>query len=241
MIMPYYDHAGITIYHGDCRDILPSLVRADVVLTDPPYDEQTHAGARTLSKEGRARASDGRRSIQAVGVIEMGFDPLLSVTFTADLWRMAERWCVVFCSLEQLGDYRIQAGDAYVRSGFWHRPDGAPQMSGDRPGQPGEGLAILHRPGRKRWNGGGHHAFWEVSVVKGTRDHPTQKPEELMVQLVRLFSEPNELVLDPYMGSGTTLLAAKRLGRRAIGIELEERYCAIAAERLSQAALPLSF
>lgn len=146
---------------------------------------------------------------------------------------------MLFCSMEMLGAYREQAGDAWVRAGFWRRPDGAPQITGDRPGQPGEGLAIMHRPGRKRWSGGGHHAFYEHCVVKHDRVHPTQKPESLMRELVSLYSEPGEIVLDPFMGSGTTLVAAKRLGRIGIGIELEEKYCEIAARRLQQEALPL--
>lgn len=236
---PYYDEDGITIYCGDCRDVLPDLALSQtIVIADPPYDEQTHAGARSLELESRRRASDGRRGIAAVGVIAIDFAPA-DVTFTSALWNYAARWCVVFCSLEMLGEYRRLSGAAWVRGGFWHRPDGAPQITGDRPGQPGEGLAILHRPGRKRWNGGGHHAFFEHCTVKRDRVHPTQKPESLMRELVNLFSEPDETIFDPFIGSGTTLVAAKRLGRKAIGIELEEKYCAIAVERLRQCALPL--
>lgn len=235
---PYYDCDGVAIYHGDCRELLGSTVTiADVILTDPPYDAQTHAGARSLSLETRARASTGKRGIAAVGVIEMGFDSLPDVNFTADLWRCATRWCVLFSSLEMLGAYRERAGEAWIRAGFWRRPDGTPQITGDRPAQGGEGLAILHRPGRKRWNRGGHHAFWECGVERENRAHPTQKPERLLEMLVADFSEGGETILDPFMGSGTTLVAAKRLGRKAIGIELEERYCEIAARRLAQGAL----
>lgn len=237
---PYYKHAGITIYHGDCREVLASVVTtADVVLTDPPYDEQAHAGARTLSKEARAAASTGQRRIVASAAIDIAFAALHDVQYTANLWRWAARWCAVFCSLEMLGAYREVAGEAWVRGGFWRRPDGAPQITGDRPGQPGEAIAILHRPGKKRWNRGGHHAFWECGVERENRHHPTQKPERLMEMLVSDFTDQREIVLDPFMGSGTTLAAAKRLGRYAIGIELEEKYCEIAALRLSQEALPL--
>jgi site-specific DNA-methyltransferase (adenine-specific) len=129
-----------------------------------------------------------------------------------------------------LGSYRDLAGDAWVRGGFWRRPDGAPQISGDRPGQPGEGIAILHQPGKKRWNGGGHHAYYEHCVVKANRLHPTQKPEGLMMELVSLYSDPGETILDPFMGSGTTLVAAKRLGRKAIGID-PKKVLRIAARR----------
>jgi DNA modification methylase len=99
----------------------------------------------------------------------------------------------------------------------------------------------MHAPGKKQWNGGGHHGYWEYGVEKLERYHPTQKPEPLMTEIVRLFTDPGEKILDPFMGSGTTLVAAKRLGRKAIGIELEEKYCEIAAQRLSQGALPMEF
>jgi site-specific DNA-methyltransferase (adenine-specific) len=140
-----------------------------------------------------------------------------------------------------LGAYAMDAGEAWVRAGFWHRPDGAPQITGDRPGQPGEGLAILHRPGKKRWNGGGFPAFYSHCVVKHGRVHPTQNPESLMCELVRLYSDPGETIIDPYCGSGTTLVAAKRFGRKAIGIDMDEACCEMAVQRLSQAALPLEF
>ena len=223
---PYYQDEATTIYHGDCLDVLRYCSSADVVLTDPPYDTQTHDGART--------GGDG--SV----VLEIGFAPVNDdLWFVGPLLAQAQRWVVCFCSLEQLGAYRKVAGEAWVRGGFWRRPDGCPQFTGDRPGQPGEGLAILHRKGKKAWNGGGHHAYWEYGIERVDRVHPTQKPEALMCQLVMQFTNPGETILDPFMGSGTTLVAAKRLGRKAIGIELEEKYCEIAAKRLAQGALPL--
>ena len=223
---PYYEQGGITIYHGDCRDVLPQLGPVDHVIGDPPYDSQTHAGART--------GGDG--SV----VVEIGFAPVNSdLWFVSPLVALARRWVVLFCSLEQLGSYRHVSGDAWVRGGFWRRPDGCPQFTGDRPGQPGEGLAIMHRKGKKAWNGGGHHAYWEQGIERNDRQHPTQKPEPLMSKLVADFTKPDDVVLDPFMGSGTTLVAAKRLGRKAIGIELEEKHCEIAAKRLQQSALPL--
>src|SRR5690606_30894158 len=111
-----------------------------------------------------------------------------------------------------------------------------PQFSGDRPAAGFDAITICHPSGRKRWNGGGAHAVWTHPVVINgageARVHTTQKPLSLMTQLVSLFSDPGETVLDPFAGSGTTLVAAKNLGRRAIGIELDERYCEVAARRL---------
>ena len=98
----------------------------------------------------------------------------------------------------------------------------------------------MHAGGAKRWNGHGRHAYWEYHIVSGG-PHPTTKPLPLMAEIVRDFTQPSDTILDPFMGSGTTLVAAKRLGRKAIGIEREEKYCEIAAKRLAQGALPLEF
>jgi len=220
---PYYDHKGITIYHGDCRDVLPGLGPVDHVICDPPYDEKTHRGARTCGRCDRP--------------IEMGFDPIDPADYVDELLRISAGWVICFCSLEMLGEYKVQAMYAWVRAGFWRKPNGAPQFTGDRPGQPGEGIAIMHRPGKKRWNGGGRHAFWEIQTNQKNENHPTEKPEALMRALIQDFTKPGQLILDPFAGSGTTLRAAKDLGRKAIGIEIEEKYCEIAAKRLTQEVL----
>jgi site-specific DNA-methyltransferase (adenine-specific) len=121
--------------------------------------------------------------------------------------------------------------------GIWRKPDGAPQFTGDRPGTGWEAVAICHREGRKRWNGGGSHAFWEFPKCQNQSGHPTGKPLGLFKAFVGAFSEEGETILDPFMGSGTTLEAAKSQDRKAIGIEIEERYCEIAAKRCAQGVL----
>lgn len=219
-VKPYYrdERSGITIYHGDCESI---EVSGDHVITDPPYDLKTHKGARY-----------GFRDTSS----EIPFEPLADVGKTTEmLLSRSKRWTVAFCSMEMLGHYADAAGPTrWVRSGFWRRPNGVPQFSGDRPGQPGEGIAIMHADAPKRWNGRGRHGFYAQNIEQHGRVHPTEKPLNLMLALVTDFTDPGDMILDPFMGSGTTLRAAKDLGRRAIGIEIEERYCEIAAKRLSQ-------
>lgn len=117
------------------------------------------------------------------------------------------------------------------------KPNGAPQFTGDRPGQGFESLAIGHCPGKKRWNGGGKHAVWTHSLDQrsessGRHEHPAQKPIALMLDLVSDFTDPCETILDPFAGSGTTGVACLRLGRRFIGIEKDEKYFELACERL---------
>lgn len=235
-IKPYYSDDSVDLYLGDCRIVLPALPCADHVITDPPYDERTHNGARTAARDGTRL--NGRRTIEAVNPIPIDFDPLDVASFLPAMLSVTSRWLIAFCALEMLGHYKAIGGDAYVRGGFWRRSDGAPQFSGDRPGQPGDGIAILHRPlsagrvGRTRWNGGGKHAYYEYNVVKHDRLHPTQKPDPLMCALVADFTDEGETILDPFAGSGTTLIAAKLWGRKAIGIEINERFCETAAKRL---------
>lgn len=218
---PFYRDDVVTLYCGDCRALLPLDVTVDHVITDPPYDAKTHAGA--------------RRHMNAAP-LGIDFAPLADVDEIVPLLLGASRrWIVCFCSLEMLGDYARAAGDRWIRAGFWRRVGGAPQFTGDRPAPPGEGIALMHRAKRLAWNGGGHHAYWERPNVKqaSERVHPTQKPLALILDLVEQFTDRGDLVLDPFAGSGTTGVACKMLGRRAILIEQDAAYCAAAARRLA--------
>jgi site-specific DNA-methyltransferase (adenine-specific) len=128
-------------------------------------------------------------------------------------------------------------GLEYIRTGAWIKHAAPPQFTGDRPATGFELITIAHPFGKKKWNGGGSPGVWTHQIICGEtpeRVHSTQKPLSLMLNLVSLFSDADESILDPFMGSGTTLRAAKDLGRRAIGIEIDERYCEIAAKRLRQ-------
>lgn len=125
-----------------------------------------------------------------------------------------------------------------MRLGVWHKPNSAPQFTGDRPGTGWEAVAILHREGKKHWNGGGHHAVWACNIEYG--DHPTQKPLPLLMDWVRKFSDEGEIVLDPFMGSGTTGVACAKLGRKFIGIEQRPDYFATACERIHAAYRQMS-
>jgi site-specific DNA-methyltransferase (adenine-specific) len=105
-----------------------------------------------------------------------------------------------------------------------------------------ETICAMHQVGRSTWNGGGKHGVFTHMTsshenVNGAQVHQTVKPIKLMSELVSLFTDEGEAILDPFMGSGTTLRAAKDLGRKAIGIEIEERYCEIAAKRMAQGVL----
>ena len=231
---PYYERGSITIYCGDALEVLPMLSGVNVTITDPPYESEAHTLQRRVKRKG---------GVMEVGPLEFG--PMTPELRDAAARLIAERtntWVLTFCQVEGAPIWR-QSYEAhglnYRRTCIWVKPDGMPQYSGDRPGMGYETLLAMHAPGASTWNGGGRHGVFTHSKGSGAlpNEHPTQKPLPLMKELVRLFSDENSLILDPFMGSGTTLVAAKNLGRKAIGIEIEERYCEIAAKRLSQEVL----
>lgn len=203
---PYYSHAGITIYHADCRDVLPSMV-ADVVVTDPPY------GHGSTPKRGGSVAGSLDYSRGTGGVI-------LPWDVADDSWM--RHWhgpAAVFTSVSRCFVVAALLGAdgmlVYVKTN--PHPNGS-----------------SFEPCVTRGFGVGARHVAAYNAENGLQ-HPTQKPLDVMAFVVG--RAPAGKVLDPFMGSGTTLRAAKDLGRRAIGIEIEERYCEIAARRCAQEVL----
>lgn len=224
-IKPYYQDNWVTIYHCDCFEIMPQLKMVDHVITDPPYTQRVSDGARTGRVEKLLVTFDG---------ID-GLEPQIAKICLEKV----RRWCIIFCAFEQVGIYSDAAGKAYVRVGVWRKLDATPQFSGDRPAMCGEACVILHGAEKKKWNGGGYPAYWECLTERNRLGHPTPKPLKLIKTIMLQFTDPEETIVDPFMGSGTTLRSAKDLQRKAIGIEIEEKYCEIAAKRMSQEVLPL--
>lgn len=244
---PYYEHAGVTIFHGDCREILPQIEAVDHVITDPPYGRDVYIRALGHNTKKGSRTPDRLYKGDSLAKLAAGEIGHISdmLDEVAAHFGKTRRWVLVFSDVETCFRWRAAleaSGLRYVRTGAWVKPDPMPQMTGDRPGTGFEPATICHSSakGGMKWNGGGRPGVWTYNTCKVNRpNHPCPKPEPLMVELVSLFSNAGETILDPFMGSGTTLVAAKRLGRKAIGIELEEKYCEIAARRLQQEALPL--
>ena len=224
------------LVYGDNADVLPGLPDGSVahVITDPPYQQRTSDNARS-APDGK----DGARLGEAHAFIDFAGVDGLEGWIARESVRMASRWVVIWSAMEQIGVYSTAQPDAWVRATVWLRTNSAPQFTGDRPGQACEAINILHRKGKKRWNRGGD--CWApvgptVNAVndrqRGTLGHPTPKPEWLMLEAIEAFTDPGDIILDPFAGSGTTGVACLRLGRRFIGIEKSEAYAAIATERL---------
>jgi len=194
----------------------------DVVITDPPYAAKTHDGART-TKPGRDLTVT-----KLIGFECMTEDSFIS--FCRECVRLSRRWVVMTCDWRHAAAAEA-AGLPVIRCGVWVKPDAAPQFTGDRPGTGWEAVLILHRKGRKRWNGGGHHAVWRCPVSRSP-DHPTSKPVSLIMEWLRLFSDEGDTVLDPYMGGGSTGVGCLRMRRRFVGIEIDTTYFTSAERRI---------
>ena len=213
---PYYQDDAVTIYHGDAREILPSL-EVDAVVTDPPYgmslntDNSRFSGGRAL-KRGQGPGTGAGRPI--LGDDEP-FDPsfLLGIGQGQIIWgwnhfagHLPRGACLVWIKRNDaaFGTFLSDAEVAWLSrgQGVWCRRD------------------------------------FSNNAITRERTHPTQKPLALMKWCLGFFPDAG-VIADPFMGSGTTLRAAKDLGRKAIGIELEEKYCQVAAERCSQEVLDL--
>jgi site-specific DNA-methyltransferase (adenine-specific) len=229
---PYYEHAGITIYHGDCRLVLPQISGIDVCLTSPPYnvglDYESYDD--NLSDEDFRRFND--QWVREVYRAMAQSSRFYSVVSDRMLWWFRET--------------AESAGFVWAQLLAWCKPN----LASGRIGSDWNAMAewvLLFRKGKRTpmLNGidsaSANTHNWMVSPSPQSnwseepKQHVAQFPLDLPARL--LGRTPGILVLDPFMGSGTTLRAAKDLGRRAIGIEIDERYCEIAAERLRQDVL----
>ena len=235
---PYYEADGVTLYHGDCREVLETLPDESVraVITDPPYTERTHKNAR--ASVGKTQGKDTFRE----GVTDFAAitdDDLRACL--SECGRISRGWVIATLDYRHAVEFDLEPplGLKCQRVGVWVKTNPTPQLTGDRPAQGWEAIAYLHRArGRSVWYGGGKHGNYVLNI-DGQQGHPTAKPLPMVRDWVLNFTRPGDTILDPFAGSGTTLRAAADEGRKAIGVELEERYCEIIANRLAQGALDL--
>jgi site-specific DNA-methyltransferase (adenine-specific) len=225
MITPYFQDESCTIYHGDCRDILPQLPKIDLVLTDPPYSIKHTDGG------GFAAACFFYRE----GALE-GMTDFVLQDYAAVLAVSVQ--LVAFHSRDQILEYGqwIRETFGHYDLHFWAKTNAIPFTHNTWKSDL-EYIALgwrekHHQPVSQELK---NKAY--ISGIETGQLHPAQKPIELMSKYISVLTTEGQTILDPFMGSGTTLRAAKDLGRRSIGIEIEEKYCAIAVERLRQAVL----
>jgi site-specific DNA-methyltransferase (adenine-specific) len=248
---PYYQDGSVTIYHGDCLEVMANLPdeSVDLLWTDPPYGHGNQDGdlqsARVGVKGARQRkadpiANDGAEEMRTVvdGMLKQAARVL-----------RADCCCCCCCccggggprpTFAWVANRMDQGGLSFFHSVIWDKTARGPGM-GWRFRRDHEMIMVAHRTGGKlAWR---EDAPASSNILRfpppTSRVHPNEKPLDMVLHFIALTTPDDGVVLDPFMGSGTTLRAAKDLGRRAIGIELDERHCETAANRLAQEVLPL--
>ena len=205
---PYYQDSAVTIYHGDCREVVPTLGRFDLLLTDPPYG---------IGKDGQVATTGGHGGRKAYEF--RGWDS----TRPAD-------W--IFGMLMDHADRHIIWGGNYFADVLPARMKWLVWDKGQRINQSDGELAYTSFDGALRI-----FTLNRVALMQDGAEHPTQKPLALIRWCIEQAGEGVTTILDPFAGSGTTGRAAKDLGRKAVLIEREEKYCEIAARRMGQEVL----
>lgn len=228
-MQPYYEQDGIRIFHGDCRevwaydyDVACSL--NSVFITDPPYGVEL--GTSDSRGDGHGLAKQGYASY--LDTFEQWVE-LVPPTIKRAIEATARGACFTGKHLTYLPQPATMGG-VYCPAGVGRNPWGYTNF-----------MPVFFYGCDPQLQHGAKQTVLRSSEVAEVNGHPCPKPEGWMRWLVNLVSLPTDTVVDPFMGSGTTLVAAKRLGRKAVGIEIDERYCEIAAKRLSQGALPMEF
>lgn len=213
---PYYQDDNVTLYHGDCLEILPHIV-ADVLVTDPPYGIGLDTENRSRGRSKLTKSND----YPPVHGDDKPFDPTPFLCFDR----------MVIFGANNFAE-KLPPSQAWI---VWDRLDGiwGKREQGFNDGADAE-LAWTNLPGTVRT----YRHRWLGMMRKGEPFlHPTQKPIGLMMWAIEKASDPGDIIFDPFAGSGSTLRAAKDLGRKAIGIEIDESYCEIIVKRLAQEVL----
>jgi site-specific DNA-methyltransferase (adenine-specific) len=233
MIKPYYDHKGIQLFLGDCLDILPELEPVDLVLTDPPYNFESSGGGFYGNWHG-----NGHEPRQYISKLEnldcVDFDPeeFLSV--------LPVKYAYFFCNKTLVVQYLSYAKNYGLLYDLlvMHKSNPIPAKNSHYLHD--LEYVVMMRPKSSHFYCEEYSLMSKMysTTVNNARYHPAEKPIGIMQKFIKVSCPENGTILDPFLGSGTTLVAAKQLGRKAIGIEIEEKYCEIAARRLSQEMLP---
>lgn len=211
---PYYQDESCTIYHGDCALIVPQLMDFDLLLTDPPY------GINENSKKQKTRSNLAKPTDYG----EFNWDKKISNEYLLLLQ------CIAKSQIIFGGNYyadKLPPNSCWL---VWDKDNGSSDFADCELAWTNLKKAV--RLFRYRWSG----MLQQNMKNKDKRVHPTQKPLSLMKWCIELAGDVNTII-DPFMGSGTTLRAAKDLGKKAVGIDIDERYCEIAAERLRQQSM----
>ncbi len=226
---PYYQDDAVVIYHADCRSVLPLIPdkSIDLVLTDPPYGINYQSNMRIATKQFDRIIGD---NIDITNQYSEFYRLLLN-----------DKIVIIFCSFKNYArDYTVLQNQFDIKNCIvWFKGGGGigdltHSLSTDY-----ELILVAHKGNgiiRGKRNGS---VWWSNKIPPSNMIHPTEKPPDIIGKLLTTFSDIGDLILDPFLGSGTTAYCAKKLDRKCIGIEIEEKYCEIAAKRCSQSVMRL--
>ena len=230
-----------TLYSADCFKVAPLLDAVDHVITDPPYERVMHDSKN--GQKGLVRPDGSHHWTR------LDFEPIDEIREkVVELGRLATGWFLAFCTAEGVGRWAdaVNASDLkYKRACVWVKPDATPQMNGQGPAMGAEMfICAWAGDGHARWNAGGKRGVYthlqnppdrgSYARLK-TERHPTEKPRRLMSELIADFTNPGDVVFDPFMGVGTTGVAALMAGRRFIGCETNPMWFEFAKKRIEDA------
>jgi site-specific DNA-methyltransferase (adenine-specific) len=221
------------LWHGDCREVLPTLQPVDAVITDPPYSERTHAGHDATARGHKGSGNDGAAR---AGLGYQAMTPEAADWFAAEYARLCLGWVVWMTDHTLAPDIAksLQNRGRYVFAPLpFFAPGSRVRLSGDGPSSWTDWIVVSRTAAQSRWGTlpGGYMSGpgWSDKARMGG------KPTLLMNALVSDYSRPGDLVLDSHMGAGTTGVACAQTGRRFIGCEIEREAFDIACERISRA------
>jgi len=227
MIKPYYEHGNQVIYCADCREVLPELPEVDLVLTDPPYflPVQSYVGSRG--------SGYSKRMLGDISILQGYFDDLILSIKISD-----KGTYYLFCDAKSYPIFwrTLYPYCKHVRLLVW---DKIVSYNGYTWRHQHELIAWGELENTERIKTGDGDVIKCRGVLQEKRVHPAEKPVGVLKKLIE--KHVSHTVLDPFLGSGTTLVACKQLGRRGIGIEIEEKYCEISAKRLSQEVMEYEY
>ena len=252
MSKPYYQDEYVQIFHGDCRDILPELPKVDLVVTSPPYPGNNKMWGELFREGNEREAHDYLNEIWGlcIGVTSPGCKIAINVANTKRRPYIPNTYHIynyMLGKIEPIGEIIWNKGYGQCGTAWGSFRSPADMALADQH----EYILVFRKYGDrnkpdafekidcfdfKSWR----NSMWQFPPAKaGKKKHIAPFPDDIPNRLVTLYSFENEVVLDPFLGSGTTAYCAKKLNRKCIGIEIEEKYCEISAKRCSQAVMRL--
>lgn len=221
---------------GDCLEVMPELGIFDHVICDPPYEKFMHDAKKSAARRIR---TDGRGELKSLSF--QAIDDIRT-PFVDAVQHVCDGWFITFCTPEGVGKWADAINSSsmkYKRACFWHKPDSTPQLNGQGPAMAGENfICAWAGDGYAKWNSGGKRGYYRHITNPSDRHggHPTEKPWRLFAELLTDFTNAGQAILDPFMGSGTTLVACQKMGRMGTGVELDPEWFKIACQRVDEAA-----